>query len=305
MTTTKPTSRKRAAILIKAALQALDEAGGNLPRSEVFREIEKRVELTAEDRAVYAKTGHVRWHSVVHFYSIDCVKAGLIKKAGGRWWLTPEGKELLASSADDIIDRAIKGYREWKAQRGPRAEDLAHRSEPEIAADEPGPPERSLVFESAEAQAVLEIEGHVERLGPYEFQDVVAALLRGMGYSTPFVAPKGPDGGTDIVAYRDPLGVDRPHVRVQVKHRKDSKATREEIAALRGIIRQDREVGLFVSTAGFTNDAQREARQGGVHIELIDLDRFLELWTAYYDKLAEEDKGYLRLRKVHFLSPEE
>src|SRR5512145_550320 len=161
MTTTKPTSRKRAAILIKAALQALDEAGGNLPRSEVFREIEKRVELTAEDRAVYAKTGHVRWHSVVHFYSIDCVKAGLIKKAGGRWWLTPEGKELLASSADDIIDRAIKGYREWKAQRGPRAEDLAHRSEPEIAADEPGPPERSLVFESAEAQAVLEIEGHV------------------------------------------------------------------------------------------------------------------------------------------------
>lgn len=41
---------------------------------------------------------------------------------------------------------------------------------------------------------------------PYEFQDLVAALLRAMGYYTPFIAPKGKDGGVDIIAYRDPLG---------------------------------------------------------------------------------------------------
>ena len=89
---------------------------------------------------------------------------------------------------------------------------------------------------------------------------------------------------------------------MQVKHRKDQKATREEVAALRGIIRQDREVGLFVSSAGFTHEAEREARQGGGHMELIDLDRFLELWTAHYETLSEDDKGLLRLRKVYFLS---
>ena len=38
---------------------------------------------------------------------------------------------------------------------------------------------------------------------PYEFQDLVAALLRAMGYYTPFIAPKGKDGGVDIIAYRD------------------------------------------------------------------------------------------------------
>ena len=41
---------------------------------------------------------------------------------------------------------------------------------------------------------------------PYQFQDLVAALLRAMGYHVAWVAPPGKDGGTDIVAYTDPLG---------------------------------------------------------------------------------------------------
>jgi restriction system protein len=117
--------------------------------------------------------------------------------------------------------------------------------------------------------------------------------------------PRGPDGGTDIVAYQDPLGTTKPHIRAQVKHRKAQKANREEIAALRGVVRSEREIGLFVSTAGFTPDAQREAKHGTGHIELIDLDRFLQLWIMYYEKLTEEDKDLLRLRRVYFLAPEQ
>ena len=30
----------------------------------------------------------------------------------------------------------------------------------------------------------------------------------------------------------------------------------------------------------------------------------LELWTTHYEKMPEEDKGLLRLRAVHVLSPE-
>src|SRR5205814_9426780 len=44
-------------------------------------------------------------------------------------------------------------------------------------------------FESAESMARSEVEDYINALGPYEFQDLVAALLRGMGYYTPFVAP--------------------------------------------------------------------------------------------------------------------
>lgn len=305
MNDVKPTSRKRAAVFIKAAFEALDAAGGSLPLSELKREVAKRVTLTDADRHVYEKTGYVRWESILHLYSIDCVKAGFIKKHSGRWHLTPEGKEVLPLPADQILDKAVRAYRQWRATR-PAKEDTkiappsAELPEPEVEQQSA----RSFVLESAEGQALAEILAYVNGLAPYEFQDAVAALLRGMGYATPFEAGKGPDGGTDILAYPDPIGAKMPHIRVQVKHRPSQKATREEIAALRGIIRQDREIGLFVSTSGFTAEAQREARHGATHIELMDVDRFLELWVMHYERMTEEDKEKLRLRRVYFLAPE-
>src|SRR3712207_7764782 len=69
---------------------------------------------------------------------------------------------------------------------------------------------------------------HIASLGPYDFQNLVAELLRAMGYHVPHVSPPGPDGGIDIMAYRDPLGTTAPRIKVQVKHRqsKDRKSTR-------------------------------------------------------------------------------
>lgn len=92
-------------------------------------------------------------------------------------------------------------------------------------------------------------------------------------------------------------------MRVQVKHRPKQKTFREEIAALRGVVRQDREIGLFVSTGGFTNQALAEARNGAVHIQVMDLEGFLDGWLAVYQRLDEEDRSLLRLRPVYFLSP--
>lgn len=46
-----------------------------------------------------------------------------------------------------------------------------------------------------------------------------------------------------------------------------------------------------------------EARNGTVHIQLMDLVSFVENWMTYYDKLAEEDRALLRLRPVFFLAP--
>jgi restriction system protein len=203
--------------------------------------------------------------------------------------------------ADQLLEKAIVAYREWRAAQ-PQQERREILVEPDLVPD-PYLGEETFVLESAEGEALAEIEEHVNGLPPYDFQEVVAALLRGMGYATPFEATGGPDGGTDILAYPDPIGANTPHIRVQVKHRPSQKATREEIAALRGIIRQDREIGLFVSTSGFTSEAVREARHGAVHIELMDLNRFLDQWTAHYEKMVEEDKAKLRLRRVYFLAP--
>ena len=50
---------------------------------EVIDAVAKRVQLDDWAKERYEKTGYVRWESVLHFYSIDCVKAGyLVKKKG-------------------------------------------------------------------------------------------------------------------------------------------------------------------------------------------------------------------------------
>ena len=298
----RPTSKARASVYIKAAMEALNEAGGSLPLRDVKKAVAKKVPMGEHDLARYEKTGYIRWESVLHFYSIDAVKAGFIRKAGGKWHLTDEGREALKLPARELLDEAIRRYRAWKAEQPtatPAPTDLRPADEEAAVIAT----ERAFVLETAESEARGEIEDYVTALGPYEFQDLVAALLRGMGYATPNVAAPGPDGGTDILAYPDPLGAKTPHVRVQVKHRLSQKASREEVAAQRGIVRQDREIGLFVSTGGFSSQAVAEARNGAVHIQVMDLDAFLENWMAHYDKLSEEDRALLRLRPVYFLAP--
>ena len=151
----------------------------------------------------------------------------------------------------------------------------------------------------------LAIEGlkkQINQKNPYEFQELVAALLRGMGYYTPFVAPKGKDGGIDVIAYRDPLGTVTPRIKVQIKHREVSAAV-QEIRQLMGLLQKDGDVGMFVSSAGLTPDSKTTARTSHVHVELVDLDRFITLWQEFYPKLADEDKAQLPLMPIYFYAP--
>ena len=76
----------------------------------------------------------------------------------------------------------------------------------------------------------------------YEFQDFVAALLRGMGYFTPFISPKGKDGGVDVIAYKDPIGSVGARIKVQVKHRANSKVTSKEVRELSSLLNKQNEL---------------------------------------------------------------
>jgi restriction system protein len=312
-----PTSRARAVIFLKAALEELDRAGGAMRFREMLTALSLRVRLIPFDYEVHEKSGHLRWHNLIRLFSINYVRAGFLRKRQGRWELTPEGRAHLALPAEEIYVKARRRYRDWKAaqqavRNADAIGDAASAVETRVAASagaasagaaSADATPRRLLLETVEGSARTEIEGFVSEMSPYHFQDLIAALLRAMGYTIAFVSPQGTDGGTDILAYRDPLGVKTPHMRVQVKHRND-KARREEVAALRGIIRQGREIGLFVSSGGFTADAVREARHGAVHIELMDWDGVLDKWLAHYERLKEKDRRRLRLRPVYFLASE-
>src|SRR5205807_468149 len=160
-------------------------------------------------------------------------------------------------------------------------------------------------FENAESMARSEIEDYIKALGPYEFQELVAALLRGMGYYTPFVAPRGKDGGVDIFAYRDPLGSATPRLKVQVKHRHKQKVAVNEVRELVSLLTKDGDAGLIVSSGGFTGDAEAEIRRSSRHVEKMDLSDLIKLWDDHFDEMVEKDRRLMPIRRIAFLAPDE
>lgn len=140
----------------------------------------------------------------------------------------------------------------------------------------------------------------LEEFAPYSFQELCGALFRGMGYYTPFIAPKGKDGGVDVIAYKDPIGSTTPHIKIQIKYRQDTKATSQELRQLKGILTTN-DIGVFISISGFASDALKEFKHSSPHIELIDLERFIELWQEFYEKMKDEDKALMPISPVYFV----
>jgi len=293
-------SRALAAEVVFTALKLLTDAEGGLPVSRVAEGVEKHAKLDDWAKQRYEKTDKLRWWGILHFFSINCVKAGFLIKKKGSWYITPEGEKALKLGKAGLLKEAAKGYKKWKAEQ---QETEAH-GEQDDSQDGEVELEPSVTVDQVEQQAIDGIRNHISKMNPYEFQDLVAALLRGMGYYTPFVAPKGKDGGVDILAYRDAFGIESPRIKVQVKHRGQS-ATVKEIRELIGILQRDGDVGIFVSTGAYTPDARSTARNAHVHVELIDLDNFISLWQEFFKKLSDEDKNLLPLVPVYFLAPTE
>jgi restriction system protein len=296
----QPKTSDRGIALLKFTLELLKGHPDGLRPQDIFREIQARVPLDSFDTEAMKGSGLPRWRATLHFFSVAASKAGYLTKSDGWWRITDEGQKVASLPVEELKRLVRAGYRQWRWGAGRKtASELTDTS----AAVEEEAESASVLFDDSKQKARAEIDAYLDTLSAYDFQDLVAALLEGMGYTTRFVAPPGQDGGTDALAYVDPLGARIPHIRVQVKHR-DQSAGREEIAALRGIIRAEREIGLFVSSGGFTRDAKREAERGAVHIELIDLDRLLTLWLQHYEKIPEAKRAKLRLEPVYFLAPE-
>jgi restriction system protein len=64
-------------------------------------------------------------------------------------------------------------------------------------------------------------------------------------------------------------------------------------------------VGIFVTSGEFSQPAIIKARLSGKHVELIDFDRIIELWTEYYYKMNEEQKNRLHIYPIYFLGSNE
>ena len=298
-------SKQTASKSIFAAFEILKSAGGQLPGKDVINKLRKTIDLTEWEKQIYEKTGYVRWESIFHFYTIDCIKAGYLRKNKGVWYLTDEGDKAISLGAIKLLDSATKVYKQWAIQNKQQKTDITKGSPETIEIEQNPNREQKANLDIVEEQAIAGIKEFIKAKNPYEFQDLVAALLRAMKYHTPFISPKGKDGGLDIVAYNDPLGATAPRLKVKVKHRPDSSVPVDDIRSLTGLLNKDGDIGLFVTSGYFTSESERSARESHRHIRLIDIDTFISLWQEFYPAMTDEDKNRLPLQSVYFLGSNE
>ncbi|MCX6995802.1 MAG: restriction endonuclease [Kiritimatiellaeota bacterium] len=291
---------KRVGEIMHAVLSEQAKQNDPLRLKDLLAAVASKFNFTDYEKEILAKSRFIRWHTVVHYYSIDCVKAGYIQKAGGRWSITKQGKKALALSPEAFIRSAMVKYRDWKKSQK-SAVSIAHDGGDEAGGDKGL---QQTAYDQALEQARTEIEEHIDKLNAYDFQKLVAELLRAMTYHVPYVAPPGADGGIDLVAYKDPLGTSTPRLRVQVKHR-DNKVDVKEVRELEGLLRKEGDMGLIVSSGGFTSAAMREIQVSSKHIETMDLNRLITLWQEHYDHVREPGVMLLPLVKMFFLAPTE
>ncbi len=139
------------------------------------------------------------------------------------------------------------------------------------------------------------IKDRVNQLDWEDMERLVAGLLKAMGYCAR-VMPKGPDGGRDVIASPDALGLESPRIIAEVKHRKGAMGAPAVRSFIGGLRAGDR--GLYVSTGGFTKEARYEADRANVPVRLLDLDAFVRHYVDIYDKTDDDTRSILPLTRI-------
>lgn len=297
-------TNKRLGELVQALFCILEKQPEGMRAKEALAALADAVTLTEYESGSY-ESGR-RFEKIVRFATVDTVRAGWLIKENGVWTLTGEGASALKLYKDplELHKKAAQLYQQWRkyhkglqvgAQTSAAAdvEDVEDESEKSV----------SVSYEEAKEQAQEKIDTFLHAMDAYDFQKLVADLLKAIGYHVSWIAPPGKDGGVDILAYTDALGTQGPRIKVQVKQQQKAVSEPDLKSFMANIGQHDS--GIFFCTGGFTRDAENYARsQESKRIMLIDSTKLVQLWTDNIPRLSDQAWQRLPLTPIYFLTPE-
>jgi restriction system protein len=133
---------------------------------------------------------------------------------------------------------------------------------------------------------------------------LVEAVLKAQGYTT-YRSPEGADKGIDILAAPGPLGFGRPRLCVQVKSGEspaDLPTLNQLIGAMQNV---QADQGLLVSWGGFKSSVYKELPAQFFRVRLWDQNEFLDELLTHYEKLSDELRAELPLKRVWTVAAQE
>ncbi|WP_445768894.1 restriction endonuclease [Rheinheimera sp.] len=126
---------------------------------------------------------------------------------------------------------------------------------------------------------------------------LVSAILTAQGY-TCWQSPEGADGGADILAANGPMGFGTQQICVEVKSG-DGLVDRPTVDKLMGAMTKFNSTqGLFVSWGGFKSNVQKELASSFFRVRLWTQHDLLEQLFQHYEKLDDEIKAELPLKRI-------
>lgn len=127
-----------------------------------------------------------------------------------------------------------------------------------------------------------------------DFEEFTADLLRALGYQAR-VTQYSQDGGVDVIAHRDPLGVEPPLIKVQCKHHTNT-ISGPEVQQLVGTLAPS-ELAVFVTLGSYSKDAQSIERQKR-GLRLLSGESIVDLVLSSYDRLPERWRTQIPLTRL-------
>jgi len=225
--------------------------------------------------AIGPQTRKVRWDGEVKRDALSVATRNSLGAIATMFQLPPE--------AADEIERLLTGH--------------APKAAPALAPEE-DETQVELLFRDVQGKAFEFIKDKISKLEWDELQELVAGLLRAMGYKTR-ISPSGPDRGKDIVASPDGFGFESPRIIVEVKHRTGSAMGSQEIRSFLGGRHKD-DKGLYVSTGGFSKDARYEAERASIPLTLMDMDDLVKALLEHYERMDADSQRLIPLRKIYW-----
>lgn len=143
------------------------------------------------------------------------------------------------------------------------------------------------------------IQALMGQLSGYDFEEFVAELLRAMGYEARVTRASG-DGGIDVIAHRDPLGLEPPIIKVQCKRTLATQGG-PQVQQLTGALAPGgNELGLFVTLGPFSNDA-RHIERTRQDLRLLSGPDLVDLIFEHYDRVSPSWQRLLPMRPVYVI----
>ncbi len=281
MSITQLSSDGKIAYLIKPILKVLQEAGGQLERSEIkarISDLDDQIAEFAEIEKKSKKTGNVykEFNFKFNFAIKDLFFVGLLVYTGtSAITLTERGLYLDVESLDvekDVIT-ASKKHLEQLSQNNKKNKAI------DIADNEEETQEEEKIKDDFKEKLLAAIA----KMSPKKFEAFSRALLNRMGVEfTEKGVQISNDGGIDGYGYHTDVNDFRTtRVVIQCKRYNVAPVREPEINQFLGAMNKyQADYGVFITNGRFTNSARKAAREGSP-ITLIDGNDLVNLVIKY------------------------